>query len=182
MQDVQPDVKTLEQRKKQKAEYENVIINNDHTKTIEIVTKEKHDLAFDSETHAFVEMLTKLRSRFKHDDPKTNTGLVINPVIKTSTYAKNTEIKLVVRFDRCLTQDNVVTFTCDVSSSIYVIISKVLFATDQNDADSNDYVLQVSGVNEYLGMYVLEIVLFLVKSISRKNFVKMISRKNGPNT
>merc|ERR1712001_702167 len=109
-QDVQPDVKTLEQRKKQKAEYENVIINNDHTKTIEIVTKEKHDLAFDSETHAFVEMLTKLRSRFKHDDPKTNTGLVM----------------------------------------ISVIISKVLFATEQNDADSNDYVLQVSGVNEYL--------------------------------
>ena len=79
-------------------------------------------------------------------------GLVINSVIKTSTYAKNTEIKLVVRFDRCLTQDNVVTFTCDVSSCIYVIISKVLFATEQNDADSNDYVLQVSGVNEYLGM------------------------------
>ena len=66
-------------------EYENVIINNTtDTKTIEIVTKEKHDLAFDSETHAFVEMLTKLRSRFKHDDPKTNTGLVINSVIKTS--------------------------------------------------------------------------------------------------
>ena len=71
----------------------------------------------------------------------------------SGTYAKNTEIKLVVRFDRCLTHDNVVTFTCDVSSSIYVIISKVLFMTEQNDADSNDYVLQVSGVNEYLGMY-----------------------------
>ena len=81
LQDVRPDVKTLEQRKKQKAEYENVIINND-TKTIEIVTKEKHDLAFDSETHAFVEMLTKLRSRYKHDDPKTNTGNVFHSLLK----------------------------------------------------------------------------------------------------
>ena len=95
LQDVRPDVKTLEQRKKQKAEYENVIINNTtDTKTIEIVTKEKHDLAFDSETHAFVEMLTKLRSRFKHDDPKTNTGLVINSVIKTSTYQRSLLVPL----------------------------------------------------------------------------------------
>ena len=74
-------------------------------------------MAFDSESQAFVEMLTKVRTRHKYDDAKTNAGLVINPII-TSTYPKNTSIKLMVRFDRCLTKENAVTFTCDVSTTI----------------------------------------------------------------
>ena len=51
-------------------------------------------------------------------------GLIISPKIK-SAYPENTSIKVVVRFDRCLTNENMVTFTCDVSQPVDVIIFNV---------------------------------------------------------
>ena len=69
-------------------------------------------------------MLTTVRSQYKYDVEETNMGLIISPKIK-SAYPDNTSIKVVVRYDRCLTNENMVTFTCDVSSSIDHIIFNV---------------------------------------------------------
>ena len=115
----------------------------------QVQNKEKK-VGQDSESLAFLQMVNKIRSRFNHDDSKTNPGYVLSSVIKSS-YPKNTSIKLIVRFDRCLTVDNSVTFTCDVTTTIDHIIFKVL--SDMKPYDSNvadEFLLQVSGINEYL--------------------------------
>ena len=95
-------------------------------------------------------MVNKIRSRFNHEDSKTNPGYVLSSVIKSS-YPKNTSIKLIVRFDRCLTVENSVTFTCDVTTTIDHIICKVLSDMKPNDSNvADEFLLQVSGINEYL--------------------------------
>ena len=83
------------------------------------------DIAYDKEVQAFVDMVTKVRSQYKHNDEKTNMGLIISPQIK-SAYPENTSIKVIVRYDRCLTKENNKTFTCDVSSSVEHIIFNVI--------------------------------------------------------
>ena len=70
-------------------------------------------------------MVTKVRSQYKADVESTNMGLIISPKIK-STYPDNTSVKVIVRYDRCLTKENMLTFTCDVTSSIEHIIFKVI--------------------------------------------------------
>ena len=70
-------------------------------------------------------MVTTVRSQYKHNVEKTNMGLIISPQIK-STYPAKTSIKVIVRYDRCLTKENMVTFTCDVSTSVVHIIFTVI--------------------------------------------------------
>ena len=150
---------TIERRKKQKAEYENVRIQ---PKTVEksqisldsrassvVIQKNEQEFAYDKEIQAFVDMVTIVRSAFKSDDDKTNVGLVISPKI-TSAYPEKTSIKIVVHFDKCITKENVVTFTCDVNSSIEHIICTVIADVKDQDVQADKYILQVSGVNEYL--------------------------------
>ncbi len=98
----------MERRKKQKAEYEKVMIRDSMT---QLVKKEK-DIAVDSEIQAFVDMLTKVRSKYKHSADDTNPGIIFSPKIQ-SAYPANTSVKLVVRFGRYFSNDNVVKFTCD---------------------------------------------------------------------
>ena len=62
-----PDEKTLNERRKQKALYENVRIPNGSI--VQIVEQQK-DVTFDSESQAFLEMLIKVRSKFKFDVSK----------------------------------------------------------------------------------------------------------------
>jgi hypothetical protein len=85
----------------------------------------EEDIAYDKEVQAFVDMVTTVRSQYKHNVEKTNMGLIISPQIK-STYPAKTSIKVIVRYDRCLTKDNMVTFTCDVSTSVVHIIFTVI--------------------------------------------------------
>ena len=138
------DVKTLERMKKRKADYENVVIKDS---MVHLVKKEK-DVASDAEIQAFVDMVTKVRSRYKFDDLITNKGIMISPQIKSS-YPKNTSMKLIVSFARCLTQENSVQFTCDVTSNVDHIIATVTAELEQAD-DPTEYLLQVAGVCEYL--------------------------------
>ena len=87
--------------------------------------KKQEDIAYDKEVQAFVDMVTTVRSQYKHNVEKTNMGLIISPQIK-STYPAKTSIKVIVRYDRCLTKENMVTFTCDVSTSVVHIIFTVI--------------------------------------------------------
>ena len=87
--------------------------------------KKQEDIAYDKEVQAFVDMVTSVRSQYKHNVEKTNMGLIISPKIK-STYPAKTSIKVIVRYDRCLTKENMVTFTCDVSTSVVHIIFTVI--------------------------------------------------------
>ena len=48
-----------------------------------------------------------------------------------------------------MTQENAVTFTCDISTTIEHIILTVLTKLE-HELNSDDYLIQVSGVNEYL--------------------------------
>ena len=87
--------------------------------------KKQEDIAYDKEVQAFVDMVTTVRSQYKHNVEKTNMGLIISPKIR-STYPAKTSIKVIVRYDRCLTKENMVTFTCDVSTSVVHIIFTVI--------------------------------------------------------
>ena len=142
---VSGDTKTMERMKKRKADYENVVIGKDSM--VHLVKKEK-DVACDAEIQAFVEMVTKVRSRYKFDDLITNKGIMISPQIKSS-YPKNTSMKLIVSFARCLTQENSVQFTCDVTSNVDHIIATVTAELEEADHPS-EYLLQVAEVCEYL--------------------------------
>lgn len=150
-----PDESTVERRKKQKAEYEKVVKANKDDSTMTIcmshclVCKEK-DVAYDSEVKAFIDMVTELRSRYSHTDTCTNPGIIMSPMIE-SAYPINTSVKLVVRFGRYLANDNLVNFTCDVTTSIGHIICKVLMDLEGDmQGESSEYILQVSGHNEFL--------------------------------
>ena len=57
----------MNERRKQKALYENVRIPNGSI--VQIVEQQK-DVTFDSESQAFLEMLIKVRSKFKFDVSK----------------------------------------------------------------------------------------------------------------
>ena len=99
-------------------DYENLFFFNSRI-------KKQEDIAYDKEVQAFVDMVTTVRSQYKHNIEKTNMGLIISPKIK-STYPAKTSIKVIVRYDRCLTKENMVTFTCDVSTSVVHIIFTVI--------------------------------------------------------
>ena len=137
----------MERRKKQKADYEKAIIGP-RDSIVHFVSEDTSHVAYDSEVQAFVDMVTKVRSKYKYDDPKTNAGLVISPKIQSS-YPANTSVKLIIGFDRCMTQDNVVRFTCDVTTSVEHIIGTVLLEVNANHK-LEDYLLQVSGLTEFL--------------------------------
>ena len=122
-----PDEITIQRRKREKAEYENVNIIKDDDQDHSILSKirKEKDIAYDREVQAFVDMVAKVRKAYKFNDVACNPGLVISPKIK-STYPDKTSIKLVVRFSRVLTKDNSVTFTCDVTTSVSHIICTVI--------------------------------------------------------
>ena len=141
---------TIERRQKQKAEYVNVQLKPKESRKSSsvVIQKNSQDIAYDKEVQAFVDMVTHVRSKYKFDDPRTNLGLVISSKI-TSTYPEHTSVKILVHFDRCLTKDNLVKFTCDVSSTIEHIIFKVI-ADIAEDLNADKFILQVFGINEYL--------------------------------
>lgn len=71
--------------------------------------KGKHD----ADLIAFYNMVRKLRANFKYDDPDTNMGLVVSPMMSYK-YREDTSIKLCV-FPHFNGADSSkpITFTCD---------------------------------------------------------------------
>uniref|UniRef100_A0A1Y1L4Z2 Uncharacterized protein n=1 Tax=Photinus pyralis TaxID=7054 RepID=A0A1Y1L4Z2_PHOPY len=102
----------------------------------------------DSDLEAFYKTVLNLRCRFRYDDPDTNMGLVISPLM-SHQYREGTSIKVCI-YPHYVGADSTkpVSFTCDVTSSVEHI---TLHVTCELEAPSEDeYTLKVWGYNEYL--------------------------------
>lgn len=95
----------------------------------------------------FENKLRKLRSKYKFDDHKSNTGLVISPIIETQ-YHGSLSIKLIIY---TTLRESPVTFTCNVNSTIEHIISQVICTIfeDVSSVNFDTYLLKVFDRSEY---------------------------------
>ena len=141
--------KTIERRKKMKADYEHVVkikkaasLSSENKPSFEIYSrvdeklkepnngsilslfKEEKDIAADKETAAFTEMVCHIRKQWNSSDINSNSGIVISSRIETS-YPPRETVKLFVYLPAKFGIEKTV-FTCDVSSSIEHIISNVV--------------------------------------------------------
>uniref|UniRef100_A0A3P9NBZ2 Phosphatidylinositol 4-phosphate 3-kinase C2 domain-containing subunit alpha n=1 Tax=Poecilia reticulata TaxID=8081 RepID=A0A3P9NBZ2_POERE len=92
-----------------------------------------------------------LRSRFPHDDIGTNPGFVLSPVIaqRESGPDNNCSVKVSIEIPE---SQQPVTFTCDVSSPVELLISQTLcwVHDDLDQVDFSSYLLKVCGREEVL--------------------------------
>ncbi|XP_077294869.1 phosphatidylinositol-4-phosphate 3-kinase catalytic subunit Pi3K68D [Arctopsyche grandis] len=101
---------------------------------------------YESELVAFLEMVKRVRSKYKYSDSETNPGYVISSKSE-GQYNPGTSIKLLVYHqDR-----HPVTFTCDVESTVeHVILHVVCELEGEIREDISGYTLRVWGLSEYL--------------------------------
>ena len=147
------DAKTIERRKKKKAEYENVIrlkkstsvdlgnytpgfsvcsTNQDkqigalhkEPESLLNIIKEEKDIAADKETIAFTEMIRGLRLKSKATDVNSNSGMIFSTRMET-TYPAGETMKLVVLLPEGFHQRKIA-FTYNVTSTIEHIITNVI--------------------------------------------------------
>ncbi|XP_015193707.2 phosphatidylinositol 4-phosphate 3-kinase C2 domain-containing subunit alpha [Lepisosteus oculatus] len=98
----------------------------------------------------FCEEIAKLRSRFPHEDVTTNPGYVLSPVIlQRDMSGENASVKVCIEI---ADSEQPVTFTCDVSSPVELLIMQALcwVHDDLNQVDIGSYVLKVCGQEEVL--------------------------------
>lgn len=100
---------------------------------------------------AFCKDLASLRSKFPHDDTGTNPGFVLSPVIAQREHAPDNNCSVKVSIEIPESQQPV-TFTCDVSSPVELLISQTLcwVHDDLNQVDFSSYLLKVCGREEVL--------------------------------
>ncbi|XP_015239976.1 PREDICTED: phosphatidylinositol 4-phosphate 3-kinase C2 domain-containing subunit alpha [Cyprinodon variegatus] len=100
---------------------------------------------------AFCKDLGSLRSKFPHSDIGTNPGFVLSPVItqRESGTDSNCSVKVSIEIPE---SQQPVTFTCDVSSPVELLISQTLcWVHDELDqVDFSSYLLKVCGRDEVL--------------------------------
>ncbi|KAJ7998180.1 hypothetical protein DPEC_G00219920 [Dallia pectoralis] len=103
------------------------------------------------EVVAFCEDVAKLRSKFAHDDLHTNPGYVLSAVIPQRDGGRDNGCSVKVSIEISDTQEPV-TFTCDVSSPVELLIMQALcwVHDDLNKVDISSYVLKVCGQVEAL--------------------------------
>lgn len=95
-------------------------------------------------------MVSSLRSKFKHNTPATNPGIVLSPKIAT-VYASGTSVKLIVR-PKANAEDAAnlpsVKFTCDVTSTVAHVLWKVLMDLEEKGLPTEkdqSYIFAISG-------------------------------------
>uniref|UniRef100_A0A672LE85 Phosphatidylinositol-4-phosphate 3-kinase catalytic subunit type 2 alpha n=1 Tax=Sinocyclocheilus grahami TaxID=75366 RepID=A0A672LE85_SINGR len=93
----------------------------------------------------------RLRSKFTHDDLATNPGYVLSPVINQRDAGGDNGGSVKVSIEISVSQQPV-TFTCDVSSPVDLLIMQALcwVHDDLNQVDISSYVLKVCGQEEVL--------------------------------
>uniref|UniRef100_A0A671S3A0 Phosphatidylinositol 4-phosphate 3-kinase C2 domain-containing subunit alpha n=1 Tax=Sinocyclocheilus anshuiensis TaxID=1608454 RepID=A0A671S3A0_9TELE len=93
----------------------------------------------------------RLRSEFPHDDLATNPGYVLSPVITQRDAGGDNGGSVKVSIEISDSQQPV-TFTCDVSSPVDLLIMQALcwVHDDLNQVDISSYVLKVCGQEEVL--------------------------------
>uniref|UniRef100_A0A667XSV6 Phosphatidylinositol-4-phosphate 3-kinase catalytic subunit type 2 alpha n=1 Tax=Myripristis murdjan TaxID=586833 RepID=A0A667XSV6_9TELE len=103
------------------------------------------------EVVTFCEDVATLRSRFPHDDVSTNPGYVLSPVIAQKDGGGDSGFTVKVSIEISESQQPV-TFTCDVSSPVELLISQTLcwIHDDLDQVDFSSYLLKVCGQEEVL--------------------------------
>ncbi|XP_053153244.1 phosphatidylinositol 4-phosphate 3-kinase C2 domain-containing subunit alpha isoform X2 [Hemicordylus capensis] len=102
------------------------------------------------EQEAFCDAIAKLRTKFLHSDHDTNPGFVLSPVmLQRNISGENASIKVSIEIEGF---QQPVTFTCDASSPVELIIMQALcwVHDDLNDVDIDSYILKVCGQEEVL--------------------------------
>ncbi|XP_053175017.1 phosphatidylinositol 4-phosphate 3-kinase C2 domain-containing subunit alpha isoform X1 [Scomber japonicus] len=103
------------------------------------------------EVVAFCEDVATLRSKFPHDNTSTNPGYVLSPVITQRDSGGDNSCSVKVSIEISESQQPV-TFTCDVSSPVELLISQTLcwVHDDLDQVDFSSYLLKVCGQEEVL--------------------------------
>ncbi|KAM6973515.1 phosphatidylinositol 4-phosphate 3-kinase C2 domain-containing subunit alpha [Aplochiton taeniatus] len=103
------------------------------------------------EVVAFCEDVANLRSEFPHHQAATNRGYVLSPVIAQRDAGGDSGRGVKVSIEISDAQEPV-TFTCDVSSPVELLIMQALcwVHDDLNQVDTDSYVLKVCGQEEVL--------------------------------
>ncbi|XP_029289627.1 LOW QUALITY PROTEIN: phosphatidylinositol 4-phosphate 3-kinase C2 domain-containing subunit alpha [Cottoperca gobio] len=103
------------------------------------------------EVVAFCEDVATLRSKFPHGDMTTNPGYVLSPVITQRDSGGDNSCSVKVSIEISESQQPV-TFTCDVSSPVELLISQTLcwIHDDLDQVDFSSYLLKVCGQEEVL--------------------------------
>nr|XP_056707123.1 phosphatidylinositol 4-phosphate 3-kinase C2 domain-containing subunit alpha [Euleptes europaea] len=102
------------------------------------------------EQAAFCDTVAKLRTKFSYTDYETNSGFVLSPVLlQRNISGENSSIKISIEIEGF---QQPVTFTCDASSPVELIIMQALcwVHDDLNDIDIGSYILKVCGAEEVL--------------------------------
>ncbi|XP_076842145.1 phosphatidylinositol 4-phosphate 3-kinase C2 domain-containing subunit alpha [Brachyhypopomus gauderio] len=105
----------------------------------------------DLEVIAFCEDIAKLKSKFTHSDLSTNPGYVLSPVISQRDVGGDSSSSVKVSIEISESQQPV-TFTCDVSSPVELLIMQALcwVHDDLSQVDIGSHVLKVCGRDEIL--------------------------------
>ncbi|KAM9480748.1 phosphatidylinositol 4-phosphate 3-kinase C2 domain-containing subunit alpha isoform 1-T3 [Clarias gariepinus] len=103
------------------------------------------------EVSAFRKEIAKLKSKFSFDDPSTNPGYVLSPVISHRELGGDNSSSVKVSIE-ILDFQQPVTFTCDVSSPVELLIMQALCWAhdDLSQVDISSYVLKVCGQEQVL--------------------------------
>ncbi|XP_060523562.1 phosphatidylinositol 4-phosphate 3-kinase C2 domain-containing subunit alpha isoform X2 [Cylas formicarius] len=113
-----------------------------------IVKNDNKAFTSDPDLKAFHDMVYKVRNNYKYNDPDTNMGLVISPMVNFK-YNDGLSIKLRVHPDFEGAEFNKpISFTCDVTSSVEHITMQLVY--DLEAPAHQNYTLKVWGFNEYL--------------------------------
>uniref|UniRef100_A0A7N5JUH1 Phosphatidylinositol 4-phosphate 3-kinase C2 domain-containing subunit alpha n=2 Tax=Ailuropoda melanoleuca TaxID=9646 RepID=A0A7N5JUH1_AILME len=102
------------------------------------------------EVAAFCQSITKLKTNFPYTNHWTNPGYLLSPVtVQRNICGENASVKVSIEIEGFQLP---VTFTCDVSSTVEIIIMQALcwVHDDLNQVDVGSYVLKVCGQEEVL--------------------------------
>ncbi|MEE6499476.1 hypothetical protein FKM82_003460 [Ascaphus truei] len=102
------------------------------------------------EVSTFCEEVAKLRKQFPSDNLHTNPGFLLSPVmLQRNLNGENTSVKVSIEIKGF---QQPVTFTCDVSSPVELMIMQALcwVHDDLNQVDIDSYILKVCGQEEVL--------------------------------
>uniref|UniRef100_A0A8C5LJE9 Phosphatidylinositol-4-phosphate 3-kinase catalytic subunit type 2 alpha n=1 Tax=Jaculus jaculus TaxID=51337 RepID=A0A8C5LJE9_JACJA len=102
------------------------------------------------EVAAFCQSITKLKAKFPYTNHCTNPGYLLSPVtVQRGTSGENASVKVSIEIKGFQLP---VTFTCDVSSTVDIVIMQALCWAhdDLNQIDVGSYVLKVCGQEEVL--------------------------------
>ncbi|XP_049999109.1 phosphatidylinositol 4-phosphate 3-kinase C2 domain-containing subunit alpha [Alexandromys fortis] len=102
------------------------------------------------EVAAFCQSIMKLKTKFPYTDHCTNPGYLLSPVtVQRSMCGEPASVKVSIEIEGFQLP---VTFTCDVSSAVEILIMQALcwVHDDLNQVDVGSYVLKVCGQEEVL--------------------------------